>query len=324
MIKKIRLKISQKDKVKSFLFCLFFTVVLWLAQTMSDTYVYERIYPIKFTGYNTQKYSLVMCDTLLPVSVKSTGFQYLYGMLERKKTINFDISESNYYISDGNFVYALPMRDNKDEVKEQISFLHQKELGFLIDTAKIVLTPRTIKKVKPVLKDVIFSFAPQYALYGEASLHPDSIEVYGSEASLKDIDCVETKAQTISNINKSGMYVLELDNSKNKHLDVTMATETLNIYLPVEKYTETTVTLPLKFVSADTTVQARLYPENIELVVDVALKDYKNINSTMFEVEVNYDENTDKQTLPVIVSKFPSVVKIRKINPQQVQYVIIK
>ena len=38
-----------------------------------------------------------MCDTLLPVSVKSTGFQYLYGLLERKKTINFDISESNYY-----------------------------------------------------------------------------------------------------------------------------------------------------------------------------------------------------------------------------------
>ena len=84
------------------------------------------------------------------------------------------------------------------------------------------------------------------------------------------------------------------------------------------------VVVPLDFKAQDTSLQVRLYPESAEILLDVALKDYKTINEDMFAAEVRYDGDVTKNMLPVQISKFPSNVRIKKIKPEQIQYVIIK
>lgn len=324
MIKKIRLKITQKEKIKPFLGCLLITVVFWMVQTLSDTYEYEKLYPIEFSGYDKQKYSFIMADTVINLSVKSTGFQYITGLFDKKEKITFDVNNENYYETGENRVYALSLRDNKDAIREQIIFLRQKEMQFHTDTVRIVLAQRTAKKIKLEVENVDFLFEPQYGLYGKPKITPDSIEIYGSEKSLEKITKIETARQTIRKINKTGFYNLKLKSPADKYPDVQLSTNYVKIHLPIEKYTEMSVVVPLDLKAQDTSLQVRLYPESAEILLDVALKDYKTINEDMFAAEVRYDGDVTKNMLPVQISKFPSNVRIKKIKPEQIQYVIIK
>ena len=324
MIKKIRLKITQKEKIKPFLMCLFITIVFWMVQTLSDTYEYEKIYPIEFNGYDTQKFAFIFSDTAMVVSVKSTGFQYFSDLFTKNGKINFEVADNDYYESKGNRVYAISLKDNKDRIREQIAFLRQKETQFPIDTIRLVLAKRATKKVKPIVKDVTFEFAPQYGLYGHPMIYPDSIEIYGSEKTLENITFIPTRKQIVKNISNTGLYKLRLQSLLEKYPDLQLSTEYINIHLPIEKYTEMTMTIPLNFKTEDTSMHARLYPENVEVVLDVALKDYKNITKEMFEAEVIYDNDVTKSMLPVLLSRFPSNVRVKQIKPEQVQYVIIK
>ena len=324
MIKKIRLKITQKEKIKPFLGCLLITVVFWMVQTLSDTYEYEKVYPIEFSGYDRQKFSFLMADTIINVSVKSTGFQYITGLFDRNGKIIFDVNNENYYETAGNRVYALSLKDNKDAIKDQIVFLRQKEMQFQTDTVRMLLARRAAKRVKLEVENVDFLFEPQYGLYGKPTITPDSIGIYGSEKSLENITKIETVRQTIRKINKTGFYNLKLKSPTDKYPDVQLSTDYVRIHLPVEKYTEMRVVVPLDFKAQDTPLQVRLYPESVEILLDVALKDYKTINEDMFAAEVQYDGDATKNVLPVQLSKFPSNVRIKKIKPEQIQYVIIK
>ena len=324
MIKKIHLKITQKEKIKPFLICLLITIVFWMVQTLSDTYEYEKVYPIEFSGYDAQKFSFISSDTAMLVLVRSTGFQYISGLFSQNGKMKFVVTDVNYYENKGNRVYAISLKDNRDKIKEQIVFLRQKEIQFSIDTVRLVLAKRVMKKVKLEVKDVTFEFSPQYGLYGNPTITPDSIEIYGSEKSLENITVISTQKQKIKNINKTGIYKLRLKSLVEKYPDVQFSAEYIDINLPIEKYTEMTLAIPLKFQTEDTSVRARLYPEKVEVVLDVALKDYKGIVKEMFDVEVIYNGDATKNMLPVSLSKFPCNVRIKQIKPEQVQYVIIK
>ncbi len=317
-------KFLQKNRLRPFLVCLLFTIILWIAQTMSDTYVYEDVYPLKFTGYDTLKYATTYTDSLLPISVKSTGFQLFYKKIAHKNpNVAIDIA-SLIPSQKKNININLATKNYKTQILEQLSFLNGKETHFLTDTIRISITERCSKKIKPTLTDISFSFAPQYGLYGSPTISPDSITLYGSQHSLDNITSIPTKSKIIKNVKKTGFYELELDPLWKQYSDLTVSSEKIKIYLPIERYTETSVIVPIQFRANDTSIHARLYPEKVEVVLDIAMKDYKKINPNMFLAEVVYDKEISQNILPVFLSHFPSFVRIKKINPENVQFVIIK
>ena len=324
MIKKIHQKIKQKEKVVTFLICVACTIVLWFVQTMSDTYVYEKTYPVRYSGYNKNMYTYIKSDSVLSVSMRSTGFQYLYSVwIRSNKTIDIDVNNCASYSNEENLVYSFSLRDNKD-IKNQITSSRKIETNFMIDSISLVLSPLAHKKVKIQLVDVDFLFDTQYELYGTPSLHPDSVEVYGSESDLKNITHVNTKGRKIKNINKTDYYNLDLCSPTNYGGDIRLSTDKVKIYLPVEKHTEKRLVLPVNIPKMDSTTQVRLYPETVELLLDVAVKDYKKITAEQFDITVKYNKNSPHSLLDVVLAEYPSNVKIKKITPEQIQYVIIK
>ncbi|MBR3938452.1 MAG: hypothetical protein IKJ67_00560 [Bacteroidales bacterium] len=320
MIKKIHQKIKQKDKLKSFFVCVILTIVVWFVQTMSDIYVYEKAYNVTFVGYNDKMYTYIDADSTISVSVKSTGFQYLSTLWRNSGEIIIDVSAIVPYESNGNIVYPFSLRDNKEIVKKQIPFLKQKETQILSDTARLILTKLTQKKVRIVLNDVDFLFKPQFGLYGNPKLQPDSIDVYGSKKELENIVEIKTKTKMIENISKTNFYDLELQ----KPTNVNLSADVVKIHIPVERYTEKRLIMPINFQTEDSTMQVRLYPENVELILDVAMKDYKKIMPEMFDITLQYDKKMPQSLLNVTVEKYPCNIKIKEIKPKQVQYVIIK
>jgi hypothetical protein len=57
----------------------------------------------------------------------------------------------------------------------------------------------------------------------------------------------------------------------------------------------------------------------------VALKDYKKINESMFWAMIDFtklDLKSADNKVKVLITKFPSFVKITKIDPEKVEYII--
>ena len=139
----------------------------------------------------------------ISISVKSTGFQFLSTFLSDDNKISIDISNTIPYESNGAFVYAFSLRDNKETIKNQVPFLKQKESQILNDTARLILTKLTQKKVRVALGKIDFLFEPQFGLYGSPKLYPDSVEIYGSEKELSNIVEVKTKTKKYNVILKT-------------------------------------------------------------------------------------------------------------------------
>lgn len=321
------LKNHQKKEIKAFGICIFLTIIIWLTRTMSDTYVYEQSYPLEFTGYNKEKYALVHDNIMVPMKLKSTGFQYLYSLVaDRNAKILLDV-EKVVDEAELGALKAISLRSCKHDICKELSFVSKKEIEFLTDTVRFSVAKRQSRKIKPSLKDVTFSFAPQCGVYGNVELTPDSVIVYGSSESLKKITDVKIKPCDISNISESNSYELELEPLSEIYPDLPdlfYSSDKVKIHVPVERYTELSVLVPIKFYSSDSLVDVRLYPESVEVLVDVALKDYKSIKPQMFTASVEYTGDLTRDALSVGLSKFPSTVRIKKVIPEQVQYVIIK
>ena len=181
-------------------------------------------------------------DSTISISVKSTGFQFLSTFWSDDDKISIDISNTIPYESNGTFVYAFSLRDNKETIKNQVPFLKQKESQILNDTARLILTKLTQKKVRVALGEIDFLFEPQFGLYGSPKLYPDSVEIYGSEKELSNIVEVKTKTKTIESINRTDYYDLELQSPANTN--VKLSDNKVKIHIPVERYTEKRLVLP--------------------------------------------------------------------------------
>ena len=66
-------------------------------------------------------------------------------------------------------------------------------------------------------------------------------------------------------------------------------------------------------------------PEYVTISYLVAMKEYDHIDANSFKATVNYNFIKLKQkTLPVEISRIPSEVKVLKVEPANISYLIYK
>ena len=137
--------------------------------------------------------------------------------------------------------------------------------AFISDTLTFIFPAENHKKV-PVEVHKSVQCRSQYMSAGPFTVSPDSVTVYGDEASLAAVEKVNAARLTLSDVHESQHGVLRLTPIKG----VRMSAEEVSYELPVSRYVELRTTVPVEVLGAPAGSQLQVYPPQAQVVLRCA------------------------------------------------------
>lgn len=297
--------------MKQFLIILGLTIIVWLGVSMTETDSYTLPVRVEMTGYDTLRYAVVRADTAVTLRIECNGYNaLLHSIRSERPTLRVDMSTRQ----------AVAGSEICEIARHQLMGLRNASTDK--DSLRLILAERSQRTYRPLLDDVEFAFAEQYGLYGEPSVSPAEVTLYGPASDLQKIDELRIEATTIDGISASGSYRLRLQPEWENYADVHPSVKEVDVYVPTETYVEREYKVPIQVVDADNDVELHLYPEVATLHVWVAQRDLEHMPE--FEVTIDYADVVAHRPLTPRLTKFPTYLRPRSLEPAEVQCVVIR
>ncbi len=315
------MKLDQKLIV--FLIFVVIATIFWFLNALSKDYSTEISYPVRYVNFPSNKISTGKLPKSLSIKVNAYGFTLLKYVFNRNlQPVNINVGSLSLKPLPGgkkDEFYVLTSFV-KDKIEEQI----QKDLTILDispDSLKFRFSTIVSKKLKVVPK-IKYKLEQQFMLCDKICSDPDSVVVSGPSAILDTLKQIYTGAYNFGTVRKSLKRNLPLQKINQVRFDKKRVV--LNI--PVEKYTEGSVEIPVKVINAPDSVSLSLVPSAVKVLYLVGLSKYDHINADDFSLSVDYnsiDENISNK-LKIHIDNFPNDVKNVKLSPKSVEYFIQK
>ena len=277
-------------------------------------------YPIVFEN-NPENLILVnKPDSILSFRVSSGGFELLtLKYLTRKRPLVIDLNNLNLN-QEGNSYTAVYSTSKIS--KDIIDKLNISQEYISITPANIYFRFESLYgKMVKVIPKLKLEFARQFLLSDSLSVNPDSVMVVGPEKLLEQINYIETVEQEVTQIDKSQTIVSTFQLPENLQ-SIKVLPKEVEVGITVDKFTESTIKIPI--INTVKKYKIKTYPEYVVITYLVTLDNYNRVNEEMFAASVNYVEDNTSNRLKVILLHTPSFVKITKIDPEEVEFLLLK
>lgn len=305
------------DKSREFFIFLFFFFIasgFWLLQTLNNDYETEFSIPVKLRGVPNNIVITLEPNSELRVKVRDKGtvlLNYILGKNFYPVTLNF----SDYTGAD-NHVKVFASQFGK-KILNQLN-ASTRLLSMKPDTLEYYYSTGASKLVPVKLRGTVGA-GRQYYL-SDTIFRPDSVLVYASTDVLDTITAAYTQRVKLENISDTLKQQVSLLNQKG----VKFVPASIEMLLPVDIYTEKTVEVPLRGVNFPANKVLRAFPSKVQVLFQVGLSRFRQIDASDFRIHVSYEElldlGSDKYT--VKLKNTPKGVSHVRFNPEQVDFLI--
>ncbi|OQX81171.1 MAG: hypothetical protein B6D61_01045 [Bacteroidetes bacterium 4484_249] len=309
-----------RNRLYVFLICLGFSIFIWFLVNLSKESVTFIEYPIVYSNVPKDLVLVNKPDTTLSFRVSSGGFElFTLKYLSRKKPIEIDLSNI-HLTSDGEYFNAvIPTSQISENIIKRLS-LSKEFISISPEKLYYKFEALSSKKVK-VIPKLVLEFKKQFHLTDSLRASPDSVLIIGPKKVLNEIDFLETANEEFKNIDKSQTIKSAIALPDNAS-QIKVVPEEVEIYLSVEKFTESTIEVPVSCL--DNNIKIKTFPDKIKITYLVALKDFKRVDESMFIAGVIIDKETTATKLNVEITHKPSFIKITKVEPKEVEFLVLK
>lgn len=156
-------------------------------------------------------------------------------------------------------LFRLNVADIRDKIAEQLG---ERFIVDFVETPQLtfVFTRQSYARV-PVAAVLDLSFRPQYMQVGEVRLEPDSVLVYGDVKELQKLTQVGTGSISFRNVDKSLQGYVPVEPVPGLRIDC----EKVYYDIPVDRYVETTMTVPVTATRVPAGRTLMILPSQVEL-----------------------------------------------------------
>ncbi len=291
--------------------CIGIAFLFWLLVKLNKTYT--TTINLK-TAYNLPFHKSLanVLPSDIDVEVKAKGFALLSRYLNnRKPTIALNINGNTKLISAQVLRKAI-----QGELSADIELLR-----LMPENIPVALENQGFKKVKikVLLKNIE---GRQLGLASPVQIVPDSVELVGSVSELNKIKEWVTDTLRLLPIVGEQTGGLLLSRSIYPHLKVQPGS--VQYKTLTEQMTEKNIELRVKIRNAKDSIQ--LFPRQVNVVCAVGLSHFDEVDADDFEVVIDLNGVDLKRTnsLPLKVVKRPENVKLIAVQPDRVEFMIIK
>ncbi len=322
------IKANMKQRFFIFLFFLFISTLFWFLNTLSHDYTTTISYPVEYVGYPKNRH-LVKSNKLpdkLQLTVTAFGFSLLrYNMSSIPLPISLNISnlKLNRIKGADTLKYFLLSNSIRSEISSQISS-EFKIVSIQPDSLLFTFARMVTKKVA-VKPDCHYKIAKQFMQTGDIVVYPDSVQVSGSHFILDTLRYIETRPITFNSLNQTFYGFVALSEPR----DVILTSEKVLLQIPIERYTEAQIKIPVKIKNLPQNVELQIFPSIVTLRYHVALSNYSKFTPRDFEASVDYSEIATKQFLAnpklrIKINQAPAQISAIEYYPKYVDYLILK
>ncbi len=312
-----RPKISKK-KIAIFSVFVFVATIFWFLDALNREYTTKVDYPIEF--YNFPKDVLISSTypEKLIVTIKAYGFDII-GKMNISDTLKIDVEKLSVKDKTDKQKLILSLNKISDDLFSElnnINVINIKPESVVFKTVKI-----SSKKV-PVKLNVEFSEANLFMQSGEIKVSPENIIISGEDKTLSGISFVETVATNYANLAdtiKSDIKLAKIEN-------VNFSEESISIVLPIEKYTENEIIIPVDIINCPNNMEMKTFPNEVKLTYKVSLSRYNTLRKHDFKLIADYKEIKGQETekIQAQLIEFPEYIQSIKVFPEFLEYVIEK
>lgn len=311
-------KIKNDKRIVVFLVCLLIATSLWFLNALSNDYTTTITYPVKYVNPPSNQFLSNQPPSELDLKVYAHGFTLLRNKLNfsfspiilnlTNITQDIEPSDNGFRINTNTF-----LRQISDQISNEITINNiQPEVFYVVfDSLKT--------KLVPLQTDIKLSFKPQFNLKEPVVLNPEQIEITGPAAIIDTIFFLNTEKKNFNKLDAEVNVILEIIHPEN----TTIKPEKTEVQIPVEKFTEKELVIPIKIKNNKDTLNIKLFPSEIKLAVLVGLSEFEEIDASKFEVFVDYENiKPEIKNLEVIVQSTIPNIRILRITPASVEYLI--
>ncbi|MCF8302095.1 MAG: YbbR-like domain-containing protein [Bacteroidales bacterium] len=324
---RVRISLARRLRVQLsvFLVCLFIAVGIWLIIKLSKEYTEPLKFPIAYSNIPENRILTGSIDSTLRIKLRATGFQLLsYMWFENGDTVRVDLSQLNLLEKDEHFEGYFTKFKLNEMVSNNLQ-IPPKQIASIKPDTLLFKLHKTQTRIVPVRLDLDLSFANQYFLYDSLEPNPKTVTITGIGEDVEKVEHIFTQKKKIKNIRHDRTVQVDLKIPEAKKR-LKLNPEKVTVDINVETYTESTIRVPILHINEDTNFRIKTFPQEVEVTFLVALKDYRDIESSMFslgvDAQMGYMTNT-KQLKVKVIDK-PGNVRITNIKPGKVEYIILQ
>ena len=317
-VEQIKEDIEKKDKSRFLTFFAFLAIatVLWLVIKLSKEYTTQTVVNLVYTEVPVNKW-ISTPEQALKCSFVGDGFVILgHNMIpSRRRVVSIPLDEVPYRL-EGGFTYSI---SSQYVVERVADWLNVPAGNVTVNEDKLYFNMEDLQsKQLPVAVPLDVQTQRQYQLYGNPEVTPDMVTVYGPKNLLDTLSRVSCQPVTALNVSESFRQTVMLD-----FLDGAIRSDVdrVEVLVPVEQYTERDLEVP---VEADDPLELRFFPETVRLKCMIPIRDYASIGPASFQVVADTAQLHRLQPLlDVRLVKEPAHVQVLRMEPNQVEYLII-
>lgn len=322
----IRAKQNQKYRYRLtvFMICLAISAFIWMLIKLSDQYSSDIVIPVTYSDIPEGKILVNNVDTAIKIGITERGFALAWVKYFRQKN-PINISLKNYRLREQMHQYVSLIGTqawsqqflNQYDLKGEVEYV-------LPDTIAFYFEDRYSREV-PVEPDIQIKFKKQFFAYDTMAISPARVTISGLYKHVNEINTIKTVPTKFENLNESidQKVALEIPGQAS---EIQIEPPAVNINLPVEKFTESQIEIPIIKIREPQGERIKIFPDKVTVTYLVALKDYDKINPDMFscQVDLSGTEGADDNKLEVSINNHPQFIKIISIEPAEVDYLVLK
>ena len=305
------LKFPRGKERTALLTCIGISLLIWSFTKLSKVYETTRTVQIDYILPPLMEFTETPLSSLT-TEVKGQGLDLARGFIaNRNPSITIDLSEYARTEVQRNVLIAKIEEELSVEVKD----IDRNYLLFSIDST-------TTRKI-PVALTMQIDFARDFFMKDSARMSVDSVIISGALNEIQQLRIIETELCVASEVKTDIRRKLKLKTEGFKTLKT--LPEEIEVFIPVEQFTEKSFELPVKAVNVTDSVQ--ILPSSVQATCIVGMSRYGELDPTDFIVEADFAKviNIDAQnSVSINLTKTPQWVKSVKLQPKSVEYLIVK
>ncbi|MEY3679365.1 MAG: hypothetical protein RI924_1506 [Bacteroidota bacterium] len=303
----------QKRRISVFFVSFCIACGLWIFYALAKPQVFSSQMTFKWVDIPADLQKNIQVIDTLSVQVKGSGWNQFLDDLSISEFAEISLKE----LKGRNYLVLRPIIDSLNKTrgpKEQLVSIKPDTLFF--DRA------RFISKKVPVKLKSRFQFEKFYGLAGPVSIRPAFVTLTGEPRDVENVDFIETQLVEKSQLNNSFEAMIALNLSQ--QATYTSSTEKVQIQVPVGQYTEKVLEIEPQIRNLSGNSSVTIYPTRVKLTLSTSLPNYAKIKGNQIVAYIDFKEAILKNysRIPIKFEAMPTFIKIVKVEPQTVDFII--
>ena len=307
-----------KKDYYAFSICLLLATLFWLLNALSkDDYKTIIRIPVKYVNLPANLSVMNRLPSSLSFEVTADGYSLLLQYLKSGKDTIIIPAEELQKRKKGNRQQAfLSTKKVFGKIASQLT--HGVEVTRILTDSIYFDFDRKITRLVSVKLDTSLSFHPQYLLAGDIELKPTAVNVTGPGSVIDTITEIITKHLQFDDLSGNITTNVSFDLPPGD-TSIKVKPNKVLVMVPVDKFTESSIKLPVKTLNLPDSFKIKLFPDSVEVFYNVALSKFDKVQAELFTANVDFStsDGMKAQTLQVKINHFYVFVKLIRFSPNK-------